>query len=174
MDVTYSQTAACPTSPFTAYRGNLPPAVPDGNLYYSNVKRQLCFEGQQYSSHPDMRQGPFSAVPDLPDMRARGDILAYAFQNLLKMFRLSDELTGLLLNALAPEEYNAAMDAYEKTARGYARTPRALSNAEIARQAKIVLDAADEELSSDEIADILNLDVMAVEKALSAHARQEA
>lgn len=112
---------------------------------------------QRFSSH----------VVSARELCARTEILKYALCNAVKMFRLSDEYACLLQDKVSPEDYDEAMDDYKEIAEHYVRTPRDLAAREIAREAKIVLDALDEELGSDELADILNLDVMAVENALT-------
>lgn len=110
----------------------------------------------------------------LVDLMESNETLKCAVHNLIKMFRLSNEYVFLLQDAISPEAYDGVMDAYEKIALSYARSPRNLTAPEIARQSKIVLAAAGDELASDEIAEILNLDIMAVEKTLTQYSLEEA
>ncbi len=96
-------------------------------------------------------------------------ILQNALRNTLQMFRLADEQINLLQTHISDEAYDAAMDEYVEVASSYTRTPRTLPAAGIAREAKLVLDTIGEELNSVELADILNLNVMDVENALTAY-----
>ena len=99
--------------------------------------------------------------------------LKYALCNVVKMLRLSDEYASLLQDKLSPEDFDAVMDNYKEIAMSYTRMPRDLPPSEVVREAKVVLDAIGEELASDELADILNLDVMAVESALAEYSVQK-
>lgn len=59
------------------------------------------------------------------------------------------------------------MQSYEEIAKKYAYRLRKISPQELVKEAKVVLDAIGEELGSDEIAEILELDVTEVEHVLS-------
>ena len=90
-----------------------------------------------------------------------------------KAQKFSEEYACLLQEYISPEDYELAMKEYPERLEVYAYKPRQLPYSEIAREAKIVLDALGEELSSDEIADILDLGVMDVEFALREYSRKD-
>ena len=94
-------------------------------------------------------------------------ILKDALCNTVKMLRFLDDYVNLLQEYISPEDYNAAMEHFDEIAEAHRRVLRHVSNEQIAREAKVVLDSVGEELGSDELADILNLDAMSVEFALS-------
>jgi hypothetical protein len=88
------------------------------------------------------------------------DILRRAVYNLTRMLRLSEEYAFMLQGGISKEEY-------KQTALSYARTPREdVSGEEIAHEAKLILDTANMTMSSSELADILDLDVVGTENAL--------
>lgn len=114
-----------------------------------------------------------SVFLDTTDLLRRNQVLENALRNSIKMFRLSDEYASLLQERVSAEDYDSAMDSYKEFAMPYVRVPRDVSAGEIAYEAKTVLDVLNEELSSDELANILNLDVMAVESALTAYSKRK-
>ena len=94
-------------------------------------------------------------------------ILEYALRSMFKMNKLSGEYAALMEATISDEEYEQLMQSYEEIAKPYAYKIRKLSPQELVREAKIILDAIGEELGSDEIAEILELDVTEVERVLS-------
>lgn len=96
-------------------------------------------------------------------------ILKNALRNSIKMRRLSDEYICLLQEKLSDEAYNEVAEEYEKIAAPYAFKARSISSNEIAIEAKVVLNAFGDDLGSDEIADVLELDVLDVENSLAEH-----
>lgn len=113
------------------------------------------------------------ALLDTTDLLRRNQVLGNALRNAIKMFRLSDEYASLLQERVSAEDYDSAMDAYKEFAMSYVRVPRDVPAREIAYEAKTVLDVLDEDMTSDELADILNLDAMAVENALTAYSKRK-
>ena len=106
------------------------------------------------------------------DVWREKEILEYALRSLLKMNRLSAEYASLLEESLSDEMYGSLMQEYEEIAKEYAYEPRHILPSEIVKGAKVILDAVGEELSSDEIADMLELEVMDVERALQKYSRR--
>ena len=100
-------------------------------------------------------------------------ILKDALCNTVKMLRFLDDYVNLLQEYISPEDYNAAMEHFDEIAEAHRRVLRQVSDEQIAYEAKIILDAAGEELSSAELADILNLDAMSVEFALSKFSKKK-
>ena len=94
-------------------------------------------------------------------------ILQYALRSMFKMNKLSGEYTAMIEASVSDEEYEQLMQSYEEIAKSYAYKLRKISPYELLREAKVVLDAIGEELGSDEIAEILELDVTEVERVLS-------
>ena len=74
--------------------------------------------------------------------------------------------TCLLQDKISDEDFETIASEYKKISIPYAFEARSLPAREIAVEAKVILDAAEEELGSEEIADILELDVTDVENAL--------
>ena len=101
------------------------------------------------------------------------EVLERALRSMWKMSKLSREYASLMEEFVSDDNYDIAMRDYEDIARPYAYKPRKLKPYEIAFEAKKVLDAVNEELGSDEIAEILELDVMDVEKALSEYSHKD-
>ena len=97
------------------------------------------------------------------------EILAEALKNTYKTWQHSEEYIGILEQNMTDEEYENASNAYEELSTTYARKPRKLSSSEIAIASKLVLEAIGEEMGSDEISEVLNLDVPEVEHALNEH-----
>ena len=100
------------------------------------------------------------------------EVLKYALRNLWSMRKLSQEYSSLLKENISDENYEKVMDSYTKIAKNYAFTPRNLPPEEIAYSAKLILDTIDEELGSDDIADLLELDVMNVENVLTQYSQK--
>lgn len=94
-------------------------------------------------------------------------ILEYALRSMFKANKLSGEYTALIEASVPDEEYEQLMQSYEEIAKKYAYRLRKISPQELVKEAKVVLDAIGEELGSDEIAEILELDVTEVEHVLS-------
>ena len=101
------------------------------------------------------------------------EVLERALRSVWKMSKLSGNYASLMEKFVSDDDYNIAMRDYEDIAKLYAYKPRKLKPYEIAFEAKTVLDAVSEELGSDEIAEILELDVMDVEKALSEYSYKD-
>ena len=99
-------------------------------------------------------------------------ILKNALCNALKSLRFLDDYVNLLQEYISPEDFDVAMEHFDEIAEKHRRIVRNVSNEQIAREAKVVLDVTGEELNSDELADILNLDAMSVEFALSQFSKQ--
>ena len=100
-------------------------------------------------------------------------ILRNALRNTLQMFRLADKYVSILQEYISDDEYETAVESYQDIAMAYARTPRTPSSKDIAKEAKIVLKAVGENLGSADLADILNLDVMDVENALTQYSAEK-
>lgn len=140
-----------------------------------NKREAIAFESiYRISSQQEQSLMLQSSILETTDLLRRNQVLENALRNTVKMFRLSDEYACFLQERVSAEDYDSAMDSYREFAMSYVRVPRDISAGEIAYEAKTVLNALDEELSSDELADILNLDVMAVESALTAHSKRKA
>jgi hypothetical protein len=95
-------------------------------------------------------------------------VLKYALQNLREMFRLSNEYAVRLEEAISPKKYGKIEGSLKSLLLSYAREPRCLPRQDVIDEARVVLLALKEELGSDEIADMLNLDVVDVDNALNA------
>jgi hypothetical protein len=95
--------------------------------------------------------------------------LKEAVHNLVRMHRLTEDCCALLQEHAVFEDAEKMNQALETTLNQYARESRILPPYDIAREAKIVLDAANIEMDSDELADILNLDAFQVEGAMKKH-----
>ena len=95
------------------------------------------------------------------------EILGYALKNTYTKWQHAEEYIGILEQNMTDEEYEAAQEEYEE----YSRKPRNLSSSEIAIASKLVLEAVGVEMSSNELSEVLNLDTLAVENALKAHAK---
>ncbi len=94
-------------------------------------------------------------------------ILEYALRSMFKANKLSGEYAALLEESIPNEKYELLMQSYQEIAKPYAYKLRKISPHELIKEAKTVLDAIGEELGSDEIAEILELDVTEVERVLS-------
>ena len=99
-------------------------------------------------------------------------ILKNALCGAIKAMRFLDEYANLLQEYISPEDYDAAMEHFDEIAEAHCRVLRHMSPEQIACEAKIVLDAVGEGLGSDELADILSLDTLSVEKALSKYSKK--
>lgn len=99
-------------------------------------------------------------------------ILTTALRGAIKTMRYLDDYANLLQEYISPEDYDAAMEHFDEIVEKHSRSPRKISDEQIAREAKFILDATGEELNSDELADILNLDVFVVEEALLKYSKK--
>lgn len=139
-----------------------------------NKREAIAFESvYRISSRQEQSWMLNLALLDTTDLLRRNQVLGNALRNAIKMFRLSDEYASLLQERVSAEDYDSAMDAYKEFAMSYVRVPRDVPAREIAYEAKTVLDVLDEDMTSDELADILNLDAMAVENALTAYSKRK-
>ena len=108
-----------------------------------------------------------NSLMSLINAERNNGILKNALRNSLKMRRLSDEYACLLQKKIPDGNFNEVLGEYEKISAPYAFEARSVPAKEIAFEAKVVLDAVGGELGSDEIADLLELDVLDVENALT-------
>ena len=108
-----------------------------------------------------------NSLMSLINAERNNGILKNALRNSLKMRRLSDEYACLLQEKIPDDNFNEVLGEYEKISAPYAFEARSVPAKEIAFEAKVVLDAVGGELGSDEIADLLELDVLDVENALT-------
>ena len=98
-------------------------------------------------------------------------VLALALNNIYGRQKQAEEYIMILESRITEEGYEEATEEYEKGFMNYSRNPRKQPHIDTARQAKILLKALKRELGSDEIAEMLNLDVWEVESALQGHRR---
>ena len=94
------------------------------------------------------------------------DTLSLAVKNMLRTIKRSDECIGILQENMTDVEYEHAMDEYYKADGQQIKTYRNLPSREIAQEAKTILQATGDILGSDELGEILNLNVMDVEHSL--------
>ena len=120
----------------------------------------------QYIITSNQKEELKNSLLSLMKTRRSNEILKLALRSSIKMRRLSDEYTCLLQDKISDEDFETIASEYKKISIPYAFEARSLPAHEIAVEAKVILDAAGEELGSDEIADILELDVTDVENAL--------
>lgn len=97
-----------------------------------------------------------------------------ALKNMLEAHKFTEEYSCLLQKYISPEDYERAMKEYPERLAVYARKPEVLSDAEIALRAKVLLSATDEELDSEELAEMMNADVFQVEYALRKYSKGRA
>ena len=100
------------------------------------------------------------------------ELLGRVIRNLLKSLRLSDEHIALLYKFIPSSKKSELRSAYKEISSLYAYEPRDNSETEIASEANEVLEATGLELGSDELADMLEYDVIKVEYALQKQKRE--
>lgn len=99
-------------------------------------------------------------------------ILTTALRCVIKTMRYLDDYANLLQEYISSAELDAAFENFDEIVEKHSRSPRKISDEQIAREAKFILDVTGEELNSDELADILNLDVFVVEEALLKYSKK--
>ena len=92
--------------------------------------------------------------------------LKLALGRIYEMLRSAEERCRILEAHMTYEEYEEAAVEYNEELIMHVRHPRKQSSEETAEEAKILLKALGAKLGSDEIAEMLNLNVMEVEWAL--------
>lgn len=141
-----------------------------GYVEIDNPERYICGSFAGYmttkgSTQPKIRGEQMLSL--LLSANRVFEILGYALKNTYTKWQHAEEYIGILEQNMTDEEYETAQEEYEE----YSRKPRNLSSGEIAIASKLVLEAVGVEMSSDELSEVLNLDALAVEKALKAHAK---
>ncbi len=106
-------------------------------------------------------------------LREEIKILSLALRNMFRTLKFSEEYASLLQEYISQEDYDDAMKEYPERLNKYAYEPRQLPSSEIVKEAKVVIDAIGKELSSDDIADILELEVVDVERALQQYTSKQ-
>ena len=135
---------------------------------YAELRGKEIYLSQiMFNVHATQQEEVSNSFKYLFNASKRNRVLEFALKNSWKMHRLSQDYSNLLEDNMPEENYNNAMISYEEVAKSYAFIPRNLSPDEIAYSAKVILEAIDEDLGSDDIADLLELDVMDVENALT-------
>ena len=134
-----------------------------GYVEIDNPERYICGSFAGYMT----TKGSTQMLSLLLSANRVFEILGYALKNTYTKWQHAEEYIGILEQNMTDEEYEAAQEEYEE----YSRKPRNLSASEIAIASKLVLEAVGVEMSSDELSEVLNLDALAVEKALKAHAK---
>ena len=131
------------------------------------------FEIRQFNGSAWVRIGGATIYANrLVELHKSNLVLQNALHNMLRMVRFSEEYANLLQEYISPEDYDAAMSQFQERTFPYTRIPRSISDGEIAQEAKVVLEATGEELDSEELAEILNLNALAVEKAMKKYSKQ--
>ncbi len=143
-----------------------------GAFYYERTEHREYISQTGIIISSNKKDGVVEKMMSFSDIWREKEILGYALRSLLKMNRLSSEYASLLEENLSDDVYETLMQEYEGIAKEYAYEPRHILPSEIVDGAKVILGAVGEELSSDEIADMLELEVMDVERALSEHSRK--
>lgn len=101
-------------------------------------------------------------------------VMEEVFHNTFKLYKFMEEYSCLLQEYISPEDYDEAMKSFHERTAPYARASRKLSDEEIAYDAKLVLSITGGELGSDELADILNVHVFDVDRALRKYSKCKA
>ena len=140
-----------------------------GAYYYERTEYGEYISQTGIIISSNKKDGVVEKMMSFTDVWREKEILGYALRSVLKMNRLLSEYASLLEESLSDEMYARLMQEYGEIAKEYTYKPRHISPTEIVKGAKVILDAVGEELSSDEIAEMLELEVMDVERALSEH-----
>lgn len=143
-----------------------------GAFYHERTKNGEYISQSGIIISSNKKDGVVEKMISIADVWREKEILGYALRSLLKMNRLSSEYASLLEENLSDDVYETLMQEYEGIAKEYAYEPRHILPSEIVDGAKVILGVVGEELSSDEIADMLELEVMDVERALSEYSRK--
>lgn len=101
-------------------------------------------------------------------------VLKDIVENTVRLWKFYEEYSGLLQEYISPEDYELAMSEFRERTGRYENSVKVMSEEEIARRAKLLLTLTGAELSSDEIAEMLNVDVFSVESALNRYSRNKA
>ena len=100
-------------------------------------------------------------------------ILRNALRNTYKMYKYYSSCNEVLNNNVNDQKYKNALSEMPSIFEDYVRVPREnLSDEEIVGEALIVLDAIGETMNSAEIGEMLNIDVIVTEKALSKYSKK--
>ena len=102
------------------------------------------------------------------------EILILALRNALSMARYASDYASVLQAYMNNEDFDKAIDEYNNDILPkYSKSLRQeVDNDRIAMEAKIILSALNEELGTDEIAELLNLDVYKTEEALQLYKKK--
>ena len=98
-------------------------------------------------------------------------MLILALRNTFCILRRTKELCSILEANMADDEYERAYEEYEE-GNSIMRQIRKLTSDGIAIEAKILLRVLGQELGSEEIAEMLNLDVLEVERTLQNYKKE--
>ena len=97
-------------------------------------------------------------------------ILKNALYNTYKMYKYCSTYNEILKN---DQKYKTTLSETASIFKDHVKVPREnLSDEDIVGEALIVLDAIGETMNSDDIGEMLNIDVMVVEKALSKYSKK--
>ena len=96
-------------------------------------------------------------------------ILQNALRNTFQELQLANEYNNILqtnISLISANRFKRAIDQYELISSSYARTPRSIPEDQIVEEARVILEVIGKDLTSAELAEILNLNVTDIEKAL--------
>lgn len=142
-------------------------SVPNAG-YTNNKKTEYINFGFSYIEHSLANQF-FSLLKTLSDAKRENRTLSLALGRTCEMLRSAEERCRILEAKMTDEEYEEVAEEYDEELIMHVRQPRKQSSEETAEEAKILLKVLGVELGSDDIAEMLNLGVMEVERALQEH-----
>ena len=143
-------------------------------INYTEQTRERRYISQaEFIISSDKKEEVIMPLMSIALLEKEKEVLSRGLRSTLKKSRLSEEYASLIEEHISDEDYEAVMLDYEELAKPYSYKVRRIAPPEVALEAKIILDVLDEELSSDEIAEILELDVMDVETALTEYSRRK-
>ena len=145
--------------------------MPIRSGFHTVERNQVIQAGYNVSVYCEVKLlMPLISIP----LRRDFHILSAALRNMTKALKFSEDYANLLQNYISPEDYEEAMKELPELMAEYTREPREISDEEIAVEAKILLTALGKELVSDELAEMMNVDILRVEYALRKYSASKA
>ena len=136
--------------------------------YMNSRKPEYISFGFSYIEHS--LAGHFLSLSKvLSNAERENRTLSFALKRICEILKCTEERCRILEANMTEDEYETASEEYDEELIRHIRHPRRQTSEETAEEAKILLKALGVELGSDEIAEMLNLGVMEVERALQEH-----
>ena len=122
---------------------------------------------------PENKQEFVARLKLLSEAANEKQTIAFAFKRTYERMKRAEELCSILEANMTDEDYERVYEEYEDELMQPTRQARRINPEDTAKKAKILLKTLDCPLGSDDIADMLDLGVLEVERVLQTHKKNQ-